>query len=110
MSGNVIEIDQAEKFTEEILDSNKPAAVVFLASWCPHCQRFKPTFETLAGEYADKLKFALVDIDKLPQVEADNEVGLIPTVLIFQGGKIIHRFVNEQDAEIYRSTFENMGD
>ncbi len=110
MSENIIRIDQAEQFNGEILQADKPAAVVFLADWCPHCQRFKPIFESLADEYAGKITFACVDIDKSPQLETNNEVGLIPTVLVFQGGQILHRFVNEQKSDVYRSAFKELCD
>ena len=110
MSENIIGIDQAEKFNNEILQADKPAAVAFLADWCPHCQRFKPTFESLADEFASKITFACVDIDQSPQLEADNEVDLIPTVLVYQGGQILHRFVNEQKPDVYRSAFKELCD
>ena len=110
MSGKLIEINDAEQFRTDVLEAGELAAVVFWATWCPHCQQFKPTFEGLADEYAGRIKFACVDTDKSPDLESSCEGGLIPTVLVYQGGKVVHRFVNEQDAEQYRSAFVTLLD
>ncbi len=97
-----IEIVDASDFERNVIRAKTPAAVVFYATWCPHCKRFLPTFHTLAEEFAEYIRFAMVDVDRLPELESKHKIGKIPSVLVFHHGKEIQRWVNEQELEVYR--------
>jgi len=43
-------------FEEEVLQSQIPVLVEFSASWCVPSQQMKPMLETVAKEYAGRLK------------------------------------------------------
>ena len=49
-------------FEEEIIKADIPAMVDFWAEWCGPCKMVGPTVESLAKEYAGKIKIAKMDI------------------------------------------------
>lgn len=97
-----IAIEKSPDFARAVLQTSMPVAAVFHATWCPHCRKFLPTFETLADEFAEHLRFVTVDVDKAPDLEAEYKIGKIPSVLLFQHGRETNRWVNEQDIAPYR--------
>jgi thioredoxin-like negative regulator of GroEL len=52
-----------------------------------------PVVEKFAGEYAGRLKVTKLNVDDNPLTANRYQVQGIPTLLIFQGGKIIDRIV-----------------
>ena len=91
-----------------LLKGAKPSAVMFYADWCPDCIRFKPTLAALAGEYGKRIAFLAVDVARLPDLEERYAIGLIPTVLLFQGGKLARTWEFVEDIESYRRHFGQM--
>jgi thioredoxin 1 len=61
--------------------------VLFYASWCPFCRIFLPIFEKYAREkrYDEFLRVRIDDEDN-PLWEK-YEVVVVPTVILFKGGK-----------------------
>jgi thiol-disulfide isomerase/thioredoxin len=64
-------------------------AVEFVADWCPFCQEFAPKFAALAGR-GFHLARADVTSSGSPLWERFH-IDVIPTVLVFRDGAIIHR-------------------
>ncbi|GLB33852.1 putative thioredoxin [Lyophyllum shimeji] len=58
-----------KSFDDVVLDDSKDVFIEFYASWCGHCKRLAPIWETLAEKYAD-LKDRLV-IAKMEAQEND---------------------------------------
>ncbi|MEL7486363.1 MAG: thioredoxin [Pseudomonadota bacterium] len=75
-------------FEEDVVKSDKPVVVDFWAEWCGPCKQIGPALEELAGEYAEALTIAKVNIDENPETPGKFGVRGIPTLMLFQGGEL----------------------
>ena len=80
-------------FTADVLQSDKPVLVDFWAEWCGPCKMVAPVLEEIAGENADKLNVVKLNIDENPGAARDYSIMSIPTMAVFQGGKIVKQIV-----------------
>jgi thioredoxin 1 len=80
-------------FDREVLQSNVPVLIDFWAEWCGPCRLIAPIVEKLAGEYDGKAKVGKLDIDNNQQTALDFGIRSIPTVLIFDKGKVVDRII-----------------
>jgi thioredoxin 1 len=78
-----------ESRLEEALKSKNKAVVLFYASWCPFSQRFLPTFEKYSKNRPDSCLRVVTD-DK-PSLCEKYKVDVVPTVLVFEKGKVVKR-------------------
>lgn len=62
--------------------------VDFYADWCGPCKMLTPILEDLSNDRNDVL-FAKINVDEFPDVAAAFKVTTIPTMLIFNNGKLI---------------------
>jgi thioredoxin 1 len=82
-----------QSFTEDVLASDKPVLVDFWAEWCGPCKMVAPVLEEIAAQHEDKITVAKLNIDENPQIAQQYQVLSIPTMSVFQGGKIVKTIV-----------------
>ena len=92
MAGNVREFTDAN-FQSEVLDSTEPVLVDFWAEWCGPCKMLTPTIETLANEYAGKVRVGKLNIDYNPNQAVNYGISSIPALLVFKGGQVVNQMV-----------------
>jgi len=92
MSANVIEVNDAN-FQNEILDTEGPVLVDFWAPWCGPCKAIGPVVAQLAAKYADQVRFAKMNVDDSPITPSRYGIKAIPTLLFFNGGKLVDQIV-----------------
>ena len=78
-----------ESGLEKLVKSKNKVVVLFYASWCPFSQRFLPTFEKYSKSKPENCLRIITD-DK-PILCEKYEVDVVPTVLIFEKGKVTKR-------------------
>ena len=94
-------------FAEEIASADKPVVVDFWAEWCGPCKMLAPVLEEVAGENADKITVAKVNVDENPDIARQFDIMSIPTLIVFKDGKPAHRF---QGASGKAGLLQNLGD
>jgi thioredoxin len=71
-----------------------PRAVIDVwAPWCGPCRAMAPVLEGLAGELAPHVSFGKLNADHEPNLAAQWNVEGIPTLLLFQHGRLVDRIV-----------------
>lgn len=83
----------SDDFEDEVLNCQKTVLVDFWANWCNPCRMLAPVIEELADEVGDDVKVCKLDVDSAGSIAADYGIKSIPTVIIFNNGKIVEKFV-----------------
>lgn len=95
--------------------NDKPAIVVFWATWCPYCKAFMPYVKDLQAKYAEQgvqvitfnakergrgdpkayaesLNFPLIAIGEADGIAEDYDIPFIPGLMVVDGaGKVVYR-------------------
>jgi thioredoxin 1 len=82
-----------QNFKAEVLESTQPVLVDFWAEWCGPCRMIAPSIEELARDFAGKAKVVKVNVDDEQALASQYGVRSIPTLLFFQGGKVVDQLV-----------------
>ncbi len=73
---------------KELINSEQPVLVDFFAEWCGPCKMMKPVLEQVAKNLGGKARILKVDIDKNQKAAAQFKIQGVPTLILFQGGKV----------------------
>lgn len=80
-----------ENFKEEVASEQK-TLVDFWASWCGPCKMLSPIVDEIA-ETATDFKVGKVNVDEQIDIAREFSIAAIPTLLVFQNGKVINKSV-----------------
>lgn len=80
-------LEKEAEFEQEI--SSGKVLVDFYADWCGPCQMLSPVIEQLEKESG--IKVIKIDVDSLPGLARQFRVMAIPTLLLFENGKMVKR-------------------
>ena len=83
----------AEAFRDALAQSDKPVLVDFWAPWCTYCRRIGPAFDKIAQQYADSLIVGKVNIDEEPALAQQEQIEVIPTLVLYRGGQAVASIV-----------------
>lgn len=81
-----------ENFETEVLKSAQPVLLDFWAAWCGPCRMLSPVVDEVAEERTD-VKVGKVNVDEQPELAAEFGVMSIPTLLLFENGKLVRQAV-----------------
>jgi len=80
-------------FDESVGGADTPVLVDFWAEWCGPCKMVAPVLEEIAAENSEKLSVVKLNIDENPDTARAYQIMSIPTMAVFQGGKIVKQIV-----------------
>ena len=76
-----------QNFQQEVLNSSQPVLVDFYATWCGPCKMLSPVIEELSQE-ASGYSVGKVDVDAEPALAAQFNIMSVPTLMVFENGKV----------------------
>ena len=79
------------EFALEVLEADRPVLVDFWAGWCGPCRLVAPLMDWAAQTYGDRLKVVKMEVDPNPETIALYKVEGIPTLMLFEKGKVLAR-------------------
>ena len=79
-------------FEQEVLRAEGKVLVDFWAVWCGPCQMLFPIVDEVAAE-AGNVKVGKVNVDEEPALAAKFGVMSIPTLLVFENGKVVKQSI-----------------
>ena len=97
------EITSIKQFDSDVLNSANPVFVDFWAEWCGPCRAVSPAVEELSSEYKDKVDFVKVNVDQNNDLAQKYSIFSIPTLAIFENGKVIAQSVGATSKDKIRS-------
>jgi thioredoxin 1 len=78
---------------------NKLVLVDFWASWCAPCRMMAPVLNEVANELTGNSHVGKVNIEQFQSLAQKYQVRNIPTLILFQNGKEVNRFVGIKSRE-----------
>jgi thioredoxin 1 len=97
-----------ENFDTEVLQSNVPVLVDFWAEWCGPCKALTPVIDDLATENTGKAKVGKIDTDANREVSVRFSISAIPTVILFNNGEIVEKFVGLKGKKDFQSAIDKV--
>ncbi len=77
-----------QSFQNDVLDADIPVLVDFWAEWCGPCKAMAPVLESIATKFDGRVRVVKVDIDANPELGVKYGVRGIPTLMVFENGKV----------------------
>ena len=90
-------------FESDVLQAEGRVLVDFWATWCAPCRRQAGAIDELAAEGNQVGK---IDVDQEPDLAGTFEVMSIPTLIVFEGGKEVKRFVGLQSKAVLEAALK----
>lgn len=84
---------ETDTFATDVLQSGEPVLIDFWAEWCGPCRAIAPVVDEIAEQFAGKLTVGKLDVDQNPEIAMQYGVMGIPTLGLFQGGRLVDRLV-----------------
>ncbi len=94
-----------ENFSEYV---ERPGVTLvdFWASWCVPCRLVAPIIERVSGKYDGKVTFGKLNVDEQPETAARFHITSIPTIGVFQNGKLVNTLVGVRPEQGYVSALD----
>jgi thioredoxin 1 len=95
----------ASKFLDYIATQELPVLADFWAEWCGPCRMMHPVLEVLAREWKGKATVVKINTDEQSDLAQRFGISSIPTLILFDKGKEVHRVSGAVSAAALKSQF-----
>ena len=103
-------INISNKDFSQAMAEGKAILVDFWAPWCSYCRRIGPAYDKIAEQFGEELIIAKVNIDDEPLLANQEQIEVIPTLVLYKDGKALASVVApESKAAIESFIRENLG-
>jgi thioredoxin 1 len=93
-------IEVTDATFEETIQNHSLVVVDCWATWCGPCHMVAPIIEELARDYAGKVLFGKLNVDKNPATSMQYQIMSIPTLLVFNHGKLVDKIIGASPRQI----------
>ena len=83
----------SELFRKIAMEGETPVLVEFWAPWCAYCRRIAPALDKVSQQRRGSLMVGQVDIDQEPLLALQEEIEVIPTLVLYRGGEALGSIV-----------------
>ena len=98
-----------DTFDAEVLQHKAIVLVDFWADRCGPCKMIAPALESLASDFAGRVKIAKLDVAAWPDAATTYGIDAIPAVLAFRDGEVIDRLVGAHPRSRYEQLLARHG-
>ncbi len=77
-----------QNWDAEVMKSSQPVLVDFWAEWCVPCKTLSPILETVAKQFAGKLRVGKINVEENNDVPFKYNITTLPTLLLIKGGQV----------------------
>lgn len=90
------------KFENDVLKATGKVLVDFWAPWCGPCRMQTPILEKLAASGSISAKILKVNTDENPEIAQKYGIVSIPTLILFNDGQEVERYVGVQPENVLK--------
>lgn len=103
LCAQLIEIKSVADYDQQI-KTGHPTVIKFFAHWCGACVANAPLFDALIKDPSlASIDFALIDVDKLPEIAQRENIHSIPAFIYFHKGEKKGETIGGQDPSAFDS-------
>jgi len=95
-------------FSQEVLESPTPVLVHFWAPWCGLCRMINPLLMGFKSEWGDQVKLVGINADENLKLANAYRLTTLPTLILFEEGKVVYRIDSFHGREDLRRALENI--
>ena len=92
---------------KQLQSEGKKVLVDYWAKWCGPCKALIPRLESIESQYPD-VAFVKVDVDENMDSALDLGIRSVPTIIIYNGEKLISRSQGGNSESFYKDILNNL--